>query len=109
MITIVCYSYVTSLMHILFSHERFRMLSGASQRILFKMLEVTADQVYFKRADEHVLRSLLEQLHTTLAIYNVWGSYLGSASLFNQHAESRRKITDLVERMQVPSKYCTST
>lgn len=98
------FSYVTSLMHILFSHERFRMLSGASQRILFKMLEVTADQVYFKRADEHVLRSLLEQLHTTLAIYNVWGSYLGSASLFNQHAESRRKITDLVERMQTEYK-----
>ena len=39
------FSYVTSLMHILFGHDRFRMLSGASQKILFKMLEVAADQV----------------------------------------------------------------
>ena len=74
------------------------------------MAEPAAYQVYYKRMQEDVLRSLLEQLHTTLAIYNVWGSYLGSANLFRQHAESRRKITDLVERMQVCElKKCTFT
>ena len=95
------FNYVTNLMHILFSHDKFRMLSGASQKVLFKMLEVVADTVHYTNRNEHVLRNLLEQLHITLTIYHVWGSHLGSTHLFRQHVESRRKITDFVEKMQV--------
>ena len=83
---------------------------GAAQKILFRMLEVVADNVYSnggsiigrRRQNEHVLRRLLEQLHTTMAIYHVWGSpFLGGGHLFKQHANARRKITGFVEKMQV--------
>jgi len=43
----------------------------------------------------------MEELQTTMTIYHVWGSHLGSSNLFKQHVESRRKITEFVERMQV--------
>jgi hypothetical protein len=43
----------------------------------------------------------MEELQTTMTIYHVWGSHLGSSALFKQHVESRRKITEFVERMQV--------
>ena len=76
------------------------------------MLEVVADTVYSNdgksrepgRRNEHVLRRLLEQLHTTMAIYHVWGSpFLGGGHLFKQHRETRQKITGFVEKMQVMS------
>ena len=74
------------------------------------MLEVVADTVYSNagrkedggRRNEHVLRRLLEQLHTTMAIYHVWGSpFLGGGHLIKQHRDTRRKITGFVEKMQV--------
>ena len=74
------------------------------------MLEVVADTVYSNvgskegggRRNEHVLRRLLEQLHTTMAIYHVWGSpFLGGGHLMKQHRDTRRKITGFVEKMQV--------
>jgi len=103
------FSYVTNLMHLLFSHDRFRMLSGAAQRILFKMMDVVADQVYHSKRGDQVLKILLEQIHTTLTIYHVWGSHLGSTHLFKQHVESRRKITELVEKMQTEFKQDLAT
>jgi hypothetical protein len=51
--------------------------------------------------NQHVLQKLMEELQTTMTIYHVWGSHLGSSVLFKQHVESRRKITEFVERMQV--------
>ena len=78
------------------------------------MLEVVADTVYSNdgskeghgRNNEHVLRRLLEQLHTTMAIYHVWGSpFLGGGHLIKQHRHTRRKITGFVEKMQVG--FCT--
>ena len=88
------------------------MVSGAAQKVLFRMLEVVADTVYSDdgsnekggkgRRNEHVLRRLLEQLHTTMAIYHVWGSpFLGGGHLIKQHRDTRRKITGFVESMQV--------
>ena len=75
------------------------------------MLEVVADTVYSNdgikkedggRRNEHVLRRLLEQLHTTMAIYHVWGSpFLGGGHLIKQHRDTRQKITGFVEKMQV--------
>ena len=78
------------------------------------MLEVVADTVYSTdgskedggRRNEHVLRRLLEQLHTSMAIYHVWGSpFLGGGHLIKQHRDTRRKITGFVEKMQV--RVCT--
>ena len=74
------------------------------------MLEVVADTVYSngggivgsRRQNDHVLRRLLEQLHTTMSIYHVWGSpFLGGGHLIKQHPDTRRKITGFVEKMQV--------
>ena len=65
------------------------------------MLEEMADSVYKSNVNEHVLRKLLDELHATLSIYHVWGSHLGSKQLFKQHLESKRKITEIVEKMQV--------
>ena len=75
------------------------------------MLEVVAETVYSNdsikkedggRRNEHVLRRLLEQLHTTMAIYHVWGSpFLGGGHLIKQHRDTRHKITGFVEKMQV--------
>ena len=76
-------------------------LSGAAQKILFRLLEVMAETVYENQRNEHVLRKLLDELNATMTIYHVWGSHLGGTSLFKQHLESRRKITDMVEKMQV--------
>ena len=57
--------------------------------------------VYKSNANEHVFRKLMDELQTTMTIYRVWGSHLGSSQLFKQHLESRRRITEFVEKMQV--------
>ena len=51
----------------------------------------------------------MEELQTTMTIYHVWGSHLGSSALFKQHVESRRKITEFVEKMQVGLKLYFNT
>lgn len=43
----------------------------------------------------------MDELQTTMTIYRVWGSHLGSSQLFKQHLESRRRITEFVEKVQV--------
>jgi len=67
----------------------------------FRMLEEMAITVYKSNQNQHVLKTIMEELHTTMTIYNVWGSHLGSSVLFKQHLETRRKITEFVEKMQV--------
>ncbi len=85
----------------LFSHDRLIQLPGAAQKALFRLLEAMAESVCSNNANEHVLRRILDELHAAMAIYHVWGSYLGGSVLFKQHAESRRKVTQMVENMQV--------
>nr|ADD38022.1 F-box only protein 25 [Lepeophtheirus salmonis] len=94
------FRYVARVVHILLRHDKLRTLSGAAQKLLFRLLEEMADVVYENQSHEDVLHSLLQELHSTMAIYNVWGSHLGSARLFQEHVERRRKITEFVERMQ---------
>jgi hypothetical protein len=48
-----------------------------------------------------LFRKLMDELQTTMTIYRVWGSHLGSSQLFKQHLESRRRITEFVEKVQV--------
>ena len=69
--------------------------------ILRRMLEEMAEVVYANDRHEHVLRKLLDEVNATMSIYHVWGSHLGSAHLFRQHLESRRRITEIVEKTQV--------
>lgn len=98
------FNYVAKLMFMLLSHEKLSHLSGAAQRILFRLLEDMAETVYENNQNQHVLRKLMEELHATMTVYHVWGSHLGSTNLFKQHLESRRKITEIVEKMQVQYK-----
>lgn len=103
------FNYVAKLMFMLLSHEKLSHLSGAAQRILFRLLEDMAETVYENNQNQHVLRKLMEELHATMTVYHVWGSHLGSTNLFKQHLESRRKITEIVEKMQVsPFGFCVN-
>ncbi len=94
------FDYVSKIMYSLFNSDKLMELPGAAQKVLFRMLEEMADSVYKSGINEHVLRSILDELNATMSIYHVWGSHLGGSNLFKQHAESRRKITDTVEKMQ---------
>eukprot|EP00095_Tigriopus_kingsejongensis_P009453 maker-scaffold197_size267318-snap-gene-0.13 protein:Tk09453 transcript:maker-scaffold197_size267318-snap-gene-0.13-mRNA-1 annotation:"f-box only protein 25" len=98
------FNYVSKIMYILFSDDKLSQLPGAAQRVLFRMLEEMADMVYHNNVNEHVLRKLLDELHATMSIYHVWGTHLGSTALFKHHLESKRKITEIVEKMQVTYK-----
>ena len=84
-----------------FAHDKLSQLPGAAQKVLFRMLEEMANTVYKSNTNEHVFRKLMDELQTTMTIYRVWGSHLGSSQLFKQHLESRRRITEFVEKMQV--------
>ena len=95
------FQYVSQLMYLLFAHDKLSMLPGAAQKVLFRMLEEMANTVYKSNANQHVFRKLMDELQTTMTIYRVWGSHLGSSQLFKQHLESRRRITEFVEKMQV--------
>ena len=95
------FHYVSQLMYLLFAHDKLSQLPGAAQKILFRMLEEMANTVFKSNANEHVFRKLMDELQTTMTIYRVWGSHLGSSQLFKQHLESRRRITEFVEKMQV--------
>lgn len=103
------FHYVSQLMYLLFAHDKLSQLPGSAQKILFRMLEEMADTVYRSNANEHVFRKLMDELQTTMTIYRVWGSHLGSTQLFRQHIESRRRITEFVERMQVEYKQDLAT
>ena len=73
------------------------------------MLEEMANTVYKSNANEHIFRKLMDELQATMTIYRVWGSHLGSSQLFKQHLESRRRITEFVEKMQVEYKQDLAT
>lgn len=60
-----------------------------------------ATSVYTYNHGEHVLRKLMDEVNATMTIYHVWGSHLGSPNLFRQHEESRRRITETIENLQV--------
>jgi len=103
------FHYVSQLMYLLFAHDKLSQLPGAAQKILFRMLEEMANTVFKSNANEHVFRKLMDELQTTMTIYRVWGSHLGSSQLFKQHLESRRRITEFVEKMQVEYKQDLAT
>jgi len=103
------FHYVSHLMFLLFAHDKLSQLPGAAQKVLFRMLEEMANTVYKSNANEHVFRKLMDELQTTMTIYRVWGSHLGSSQLFKQHLESRRRITEFVEKMQVEYKQDLAT
>ena len=88
-----------------FAHDKLSQLPGAAQKVLFRMLEEMANTVYKSNTNEHVFRKLMDELQTTMTIYRVWGSHLGSSQLFKQHLESRRRITEFVEKMQVNGEF----
>jgi len=94
------FNYVAKIMDILFSHDKLSQLPGAAQKILFRMLEEMTEAVYENNVNQHVLRRLLDNLHTTLSIYRVWGSHHGSSALFQRHLEARRKIVEIIENSQ---------
>jgi len=96
-------------MYLLFAHDKLSVLPGAAQKVLFRMLEEMANTVYKSNANEHVFRKLMDELQTTMTIYRVWGSHLGSSQLFKQHLESRRRITEFVEKVQVEYKQDLAT
>ncbi len=74
--------------------------------MLFRILEEMAVSVYRNnRTNEHVLRKLLDELNATMTVYHVWGAHLGSSCLFRQHLESRRRIIESVEKMQVQQRF----
>lgn len=98
------FNFVSKIMSVLFSHEKLMTLPGAAQKTLFRMLEEMSEVVYANDRHEHVLRKLLDEVNATMSIYHVWGSHLGSAHLFRQHLESRRRITEIVEKTQVKYK-----
>ena len=58
-------------------------------------------QISLKHDFFQLFRKLMDELQTTMTIYRVWGSHLGSSQLFKQHLESRRRITEFVEKVQV--------
>ena len=58
-------------------------------------------QIRLKHDFIRLFRKLMDELQTTMTIYRVWGSHLGSSQLFKQHLESRRRITEFVEKVQV--------
>ena len=60
-----------------------------------------ANTVYESQTNEHILVKFLADLHSMLDDKTVWGSHLGSAHLFRQHLDSRRRITEIVEKTQV--------
>jgi len=103
------FHYVSQLMYLLFAHDKLSVLPGAAQKVLFRMLEEMANTVYKSNANEHVFRKLMDELQTTMTIYRVWGSHLGSSQLFKQHLESRRRITEFVEKVQVEYKQDLAT
>lgn len=74
--------------------------------VLSRMLEEMAEVVYVNDRHEHVLRKLLDEVNATMSIYHIWGSHLGSSNLFRQHLESRRRITEIVEKTQVGKLKC---
>jgi len=86
------FQYVSSLLQLLLTPERLHGLSGGSQKLVLRLLEEMAGTVFAEQANEHVLRRLVGELHTSLDTRGVWGSHLGSETLLRRHTKSRRRI-----------------
>lgn len=86
------FQYVSSLLQLLLTPERLHQLSGASQKLVLRLLEEMAGTVYAEQCNEHVLRNLVAELHSSLDTKGVWGSHLGSETLLRRHTKSRRRI-----------------
>lgn len=86
------FQYVSSLLQLLLCPERLHQLSGASQKLVLRLLEEMAGTVFAERCNEHVLRRLVGELHASLDTRGVWGSHLGSETLLRRHTKSRRRI-----------------
>merc|ERR1719370_1867133 len=86
------FHYVSSLLALLLAPDRLHQLSGATQKHVLRLLEEMAGTVYGEHCNEHVLKSLVGELHDSLDDKGVWGSHLGSETLMRRHAKSRRRI-----------------
>jgi len=86
------FHYVSSLLALLLAPDRLHQLSGATQKHVLRLLEEMAGTVYGEHCNEHVLKSLVGELHDSLDEKGVWGSHLGSETLLRRHAKSRRRI-----------------
>lgn len=86
------FQYVSSLLQLLLTPERLYQLSGASQKLVLRLLEEMAGTVFAEQRNEPVLKRLVQELHTSLDTRYVWGSHLGSETLLRSHTKSRRRI-----------------
>jgi len=86
------FQYVSHLLRLLLTPEKLSHLPGGSQKLIYRILEEMAAAVYIKNQNEHVLRKLLGDLHTTLDQYRVWGAHLGSEQMQKGHNASRSRI-----------------
>lgn len=86
------FHYVSSLLRLLLSPDKLFQLPGASQKIIFRILEEMAVAVFAEQRGEHVLKKLLQDLHCALEERRVWGSHHGSESLRHGHNAARRRI-----------------
>jgi len=86
------FQYVSSLLQLLLTPDRLHQLSGASQKLVLRLLEEMAGTVFAEQRNEPVLRRLVQDLHSSMDTRAVWGSHLGSETLLRSHTKSRRRI-----------------
>jgi len=86
------FQYVSAILKLLLTPEKLYQLPGASQKLIFRILEEMAGTVFAEHMNEHVLLKLLSDLHATLDDRAVWGSHLGSETLMRGHKNARSRI-----------------
>jgi len=86
------FQYVSAILKLLLTPEKLYQLPGASQKLIFRILEEMAGTVFSEHMNEHVLLKLLSDLHATLDDRAVWGSHLGSETLMKGHKNTRSRI-----------------
>jgi len=86
------FQYVSTILKLLLTPEKLYQLAGASQKLIFRILEEMAGTVFVEHVNEHVLLKLLGDLHNTLDNRAVWGTHLGSETLMRGHKNTRTRI-----------------
>jgi len=86
------FQYVSAILKLLLTPEKLYQLAGASQKLIFRILEEMAGTVFADHMNEHVLLKLLSDLHATLDDRAVWGTHLGSETLMRGHKNARSRI-----------------
>jgi len=86
------FQYVSTILKLLLTPEKLYQLAGASQKLIFRILEEMAGTVFAEHMNEHVLLKLLSDLHATLDDRAVWGTHLGSETLMRGHKNARSRI-----------------